>query len=209
MGKAVKHVQAVATRPPEVLKSEFAPVTLAKHFKITPSGLTVDGNPTFDTCAVMWEALRTLEHSLQFAIGDYINYLEQRWGEKSAQIIDATGLTLSSIKVYSWVARQVPADNRYMDRGLTYTHHQVVAGMNSHEQKTWLRQACGNGGEPWPVSRLRAAINNGSDIAPSGWYVVVACDSEAQQQELVKKLEREGLNCRTAEKRKKKRELAG
>lgn len=201
----IQHVQAIVTREPEVLKAEYQPVILGRHFEITPSGLNVTGDPPIEAFGQLWEALRTLETALQFAIGDAINQMEERFGERAAQIIDATGLSLSSVKVYSWVSKQVPAENRFIDRGLSYSHHQIVAGLSPSEQRVWLRQALGSG-EPWSVNRLRSAIREGTDIAPSGWYALIAFDTEEEQLDGIRKLELSGYRCKAVERRAKKSE---
>lgn len=199
--KPVQHLQSVASVPQQLLTAEFQPVNLGS-FRITPAGLTIDGEPDFESCEQLWSALRTLERSLQFAIGDAVNYFERRWGEKASQIVDATGLTLNSVKVYAWAAEKVPPQNRMLDRGLSFSHHLAVAALNSKEQKSWLKQALGRSGEePWPVSRLKAAVQDGSDLAPEAWFVLVKCRSEEDQTAVQKKLELEGREVKAIAKR--------
>lgn len=200
----VSHLQAVATRKKDDVTTGFRPVSLGEHFHITPSGLEVRGSPPFEACEALWAALRTLECSLQFAVGDAVNDFEGRWGERASQIIDASGLSLSSVKVYAWVAKQVPSQNRMIDRGLSFAHHLACAALPHAEQRSWLTQALGNGGGQWSVSRLKAAIREGSDLEPSAWFVIVTCDSEAKQQKVLAKLESDGLTCKAVERRKKK-----
>lgn len=170
------------------------PVMLGKHFKITPEGLSVEGEPDVELCRSLWDALRTLETSLQFAIGDAILYFEGRFGEMAADIIDATGLSLSSVKVYSWTSSQVPPKNRMMNRGLSYSHHQAVARLKPDDQRQWLEKAV-NGGEIWPVLRLKAEMKANGNLVEIGWYLRVTCRSAAHQKELQKQLELDGFEC--------------
>ena len=120
------HVHAAALVP--TVAPDFAPVTLGPHFQITPAGLTVTGEPSFEQCQALWDGLTTLEKGIQFAIGDAMRYFKKRWGERAAQIVsDATGWSFSTLSNYEWVATHVAADNRMLDRGLSFRHHQVVA----------------------------------------------------------------------------------
>jgi hypothetical protein len=177
---------------------DLATVPIGTWFKITPTGLGIKGKPPIEAFAELGEALRTFERTLQFAIGDWINALEDRYGEEASQLIDASGWSLNTIRVYSWTAKNVPPANRFIDEGLTYAHHQAVASLAHPEQKHWLKLALGDGDEPWPVSKLRAAISRGADLTKKYWVVIV-CKDEDDQAALVKELERQGRTCKSME----------
>lgn len=145
------------------------------------------------------ELLRTFERTLAFVIGDWINELEDRFGEESSQLIDATGWSESTVRVYSWTAKKVRAELRMIDAGLSYKHHQIVAALPPSQQKHWLTQALGNGEGPWPVSRLEKAIKSGEDLLPTKWFVVVECKDASDQAALLKQLELNGRSCKTLE----------
>lgn len=187
------------TRPVEF---DLATVPIGKAFKITPTGLDILRNPSFDEFASLGETLRTFERVIQFAIGDWINALEDRFGEKASQLIDASGWSESTIRTYAWTAKKVAKDNRMIDAGLSYAHHQIVGGLAPPEQRQWLKLALGTDEEGvWPVARLKAAIKNGEDLAPPKWFVMVECKDEQDQQALLKKFEREGRTCKALPKR--------
>jgi hypothetical protein len=182
------------TRP---VDQDLATVPIGQWFKITPRGLRVVGDPPFDAFADLGEMLRTFERTMAFVVGDWINQLEDRFGEKSAQLVDATGWSLNTIRAYAWTARKVPPENRFIDAGLTYAHHQAVAALAQPEQRHWLTLALGNGDdiEPWSVTRLRAAISKGSDLQ-SRWWILVECKDEAEQGNVLKALELQGRTCK-------------
>lgn len=198
---SVTHTRAVVSAAEVV--TEYQPVMLGKHFKITPSGLDIVGDPSFEACDALWNGLKTLERSLQFAIGDAIRYIEGRWGEeKAAQIIDATGWSLSTVNVYRWVAKNVPSENRMLDRGLSYAHHQACAGLPAPDQKVWLTRALGDGdGEHWPVAKLKQALRSKVEVEETEWYLVVACGTEEKRENLRRELEGKGYRCKVSEKR--------
>ncbi len=179
--------------------SDLATVPIGKWFRITPKGLAIDGKPPLDAFAELGEMLRTFERTLAFVVGDWINALEDRFGEEASQLIDSTGWSLSTIKTYAWTARKVPEENRLIDEGLSYAHHQAVGRLDHKEQKRWLGLALGNGDGPWPVSKLKAAVRDGSDLSERHWWVLVECRDEQDQNSLLKRLESDGRTCKALE----------
>jgi hypothetical protein len=195
----VQHLPSVvADVPPVERDTDLVPVNLGKHFRITATGLTVIGEPDFETCEAFWNTAKTLEKSLAFAIGDAILYFERRFGEKASQIIDASGLSEETCRNYRWMADKVKPETRMLDRGLFATHHQAVARLPAAQQATWLRRAIeGDGeGQQWSVNRLRAEIKSGIEQVETGWYVMVTCDAKRKRDELQKKLELDGYPCK-------------
>lgn len=177
-------------------------VNIGAHFQITESGLSVNGQPTFEQCEAMWSALRLMEKSLQFAIGDAIKYLEGRWGERAAQIIDAAGISFATARAYRWTATKVDESTRRMDV-LTYSHHQAVAKLPPREQRRWLDRAAApvdkQEGEAWPVARLKAAIKSNTDAEPTAFFVLVRCVTVEARDRLQARLEAEGYVCKATE----------
>jgi hypothetical protein len=181
---------------------DLATVPIGEHFKITPQGLHIRGKPSFDAFASLGEMLRTFERVLQFTIGDWINALEDRYGEQASQLIDASGWAESTIKTYAWTAKKVPKENRMIDQGLSYAHHQLVGALPPAEQRQWLKQALGDEETGiWTTARLRSAVKDGSDLAPTKWWVMVECRDEKDQAALLKKLELDGRQCKALAKR--------
>ena len=193
----------VVTQAVDIVPQDpFHPVILGPHFQITPSGLLVTGTPSFEVCQELWEALRTLEKSIAFAIGDAMLLFRKQFGEEASQIIDAAGISESTAEVYRWTAENVAPERRRMDV-LSYKHHQLVGKMPPREQTKWLSQAAaGNGtGKAWSASRLQAAIKAGSDVEARAWFLIVRCESETKRNKLQARLETEGYACKATEKR--------
>ncbi len=63
---------------------------LSSGFELTPTGLVISGNVTYEQWAGKLDQLRLMEGSIQWWIGDALNYGEQRYGEKYAQAVDPT-----------------------------------------------------------------------------------------------------------------------
>lgn len=188
-----------------VTQDTLQSVALGQHFQITPQGLAVNGAPSFDAFEALGETLRTLEKSIQFAVGDFFREVEARFGERASQLLDATAWSEQTIRTYRWTAKNVAPQTRRMDV-LTYSHHQVVAKLAPAAQKRWLDRAAEGEErqgvqEPWTVSHLQKAIKAGADPVITAWYVVTGCDTEAKRDELQKELERRGFQCKATERR--------
>lgn len=198
--------QAKALQSQTVIEQEtLQSVNLGQHFQITPQGLTIVGRPTFDQFESLGETLRTLDRCLQFAVGDFFRAVEDRYPEKSSQILDHTGWSESTLRVYRNTAKNVAPATRRMDK-LTYTHHQVVAALPPKKQKEWLNRAADTDERPWSVNRLRKAISVGEDLPVTAWFVLARCDTEAKRDKLMKELEGRGFMCSATERRGDKKE---
>lgn len=172
-----------------------------QNFQVGPTGLLVTGEPTLEEWAGIGELLRTLEHGLQWAIGDWICAGEGRFGDKAAQVLDHTAWSVRTTAVYRWAASRVPPENRRPD--LTFSHHVVVAELPPDQQREWLEKAATPeeaGGDPWSIQRLKRemAVASAKGTAMR-WLLVVDCDDEAEREKLKKSLEKSGHVCRCAE----------
>lgn len=132
-------------KPPDALDLE--------HFKLGPTGLVVKGKPSFDEWSNIGGMLRLFEQGVQWLLGDWVNFGEGEWGDKTAQVIDAERFTESTIRVYAWTAAKVPPKNRIP--GLSYSHHQTVAEFTPSEQEKWLTRALKH---DWSISDLKREI---------------------------------------------------
>ena len=63
--------------------------------------------------------------TVQWWIGDALNFGEQRYGEMYTQAIDETGLGYDAIRQMKWVASQYEMCTRV--HNLSWTHHRAAA----------------------------------------------------------------------------------
>ncbi len=75
----------------------------------------------------------------QWWIGDWIRYGTARWGEKYAEAARVTGYDVASLRNMAWVASQFDLSLR-SDK-LTWSHHVLLAPLDTEEQKHWLGRA--------------------------------------------------------------------
>lgn len=163
-------------------------ISMFDHFEITKTSLKMKSNATFDEWIGMGSTLRFFEVCIQFAMGDWMNSGEGKWGDKCAQVIDSTEFSVETVRNYAWVSAKVPPENR-LDT-LPFTFHQAVAGIESHvEQKRWLDRAVTNS---WTVSDLKKAIKAKQEGAPEtgpSYTVIVDCTDEDDMHACCRQLE--------------------
>lgn len=179
-------------------------IQLVDGFGVTVNGLVRHGNPSYEECVVAASMLKTTERAIQFAIGDFLNYLDEHMGERAHQIIDySEGWSEKTCAVYSWLAKRIDPERRRMDR-LTIRHHLLVAALTPTQQTRWLTEAAADDQEtPWTVARLKAAIEANEDQPPLGWWVLVLATDEADQTALMTTLEGQNRTCKAVMRRRK------
>lgn len=178
-------------------------VVVGRGFRATVNGLNVDGEPSFAVAAETGERLRVMERGAQFALGDFIVYVENHFGERAAQIIDFEGgWSERTCAVYRWLATRIALADRRMDR-LGVSHHLLVAPLAPAKQRHWLKQAAADEEErPWTVARLRQAIGEGADAPVTGYWCLVLCSDAEDQTRLQEEMEKQGRTCKAVERRK-------
>ena len=116
--------------------------------------LIPDGTP-FDVTERMMQALKGLQNCTKFWIGDLLVFSERAYGEKYAQLLDATDYEYGTLCNISYTAEHVsPAVRR---KELTFWHHQEVASLKPDDQKKFLKIAVD---QHLTASALRALIKN-------------------------------------------------
>ena len=167
---------------------ELEPYTYGK-FEFSANGLRAIGKPTYAEWQQVGHKLAVDARSIAFQVGDWLRIGEEHFGELAAQVIDAR----------QWQAERVPMENRMLDRGLTYSHHQIVAKLSHPEQREWLGKAAeGDGEKPWPVARLKREIKHADgEASPLTFGITVFCADEADQQAGCRQLDALGRRYKT------------
>jgi hypothetical protein len=75
----------------------------------------------------------------QWWVGDWIRYGTSKWGEKYAEAARVTGYDVASLRNMAWVASRFDLSLR-SDK-LTWSHHVLLAPLESEEQKHWIARA--------------------------------------------------------------------
>jgi hypothetical protein len=109
-------------------------------FTLTDIGLNVDGIVRRKDWQDMGDYIFGFERAVQWLIGDWLVYGEQRkWGDIK-KIADERGHNYQSLRMYAHVSRNV-----FMRiNTLTWNHHLLVAKLKDGEQENALRYAADN-----------------------------------------------------------------
>ena len=138
----------------EIIKDTI-PAISHGPFTATPTGLIVTAPVPYEVWEAYGGALRRVESSLQWVIGDWLVYGEDTYGEKYAQATSLwPGATIERLKRYAFVSQCVPLCVR--TQTLSWSHHTEVASLAVVEQKLWLGRA---EKESWSVRELKAHMD--------------------------------------------------
>lgn len=113
--------------------------SLPDAISVTDVGIIFNNDIDEHQWLQLMATLQQLTDAFQFALGDALNYGQQRYGEKYAQAMDATGCAYQSLANWSWVSSNVPINNRVA--GISWTHHRLVAHVGTQHQRQLLESA--------------------------------------------------------------------
>jgi N6-adenosine-specific RNA methylase IME4 len=77
-------------------------------------------------------ALKQMERSVMWWIGDWVNFGERRYGEKYAQALEATPYEYATLRDAAWVAGRIELSRRRDN--LSWSHHRVAAALATQEE---------------------------------------------------------------------------
>jgi len=109
------------------------------HFQFLPTGLVVIGEPTLEECGEAAQYIYFVGKMAPIWLGDLLNWMECKWGEGYAQVLDSTGFAYQTVANSKSVMGRVPHEVRQND--LTFTHYSQVASLPPPQQERLLRQA--------------------------------------------------------------------
>lgn len=181
----------------ENLPDSNAPVRIGP-FEFSSTGMSVNAEetPGIDKWAEAGHVLMVMLEGVQMCVGDWLRYGEAHYGELAAQVIDSKGWTPSTVNAYRWLSEKVPPAVR--KPGLTVSHYMAVATLEPSEQAKLLEKAAPTDGQDrMTVKELRSHIDLqlGTPEQPVVYQVVVTCDTEKEQTDLIEALDREGWKC--------------
>jgi hypothetical protein len=91
----------------------------------------------------------------QWWLGDWLRYGSAKWGEKYVEAARITGYDVRSLANMASIAASFDISRRR--ENLTWSHHAVVAALDSEEQDRWLDRAIA---ERLSVSDLRIELRS-------------------------------------------------
>lgn len=129
-------------------------VPVAAGVFVRYTGLMIERDLPIDEWAALGDRLGILGRAIQWAIGDWLNYGQIRYGETYSQFAELTGYTEQSLMNMKFVAGRVELSRRR--ENLSFAHHTEVAGLPPSEQDYWLQCAEVEG---WSSKRLRNELH--------------------------------------------------
>ncbi len=121
---------------------------------LSATGAKISKGVDFDQWKEIGKSMAKASRSLQWWIGDWLNYGVREYGDKRALAIEHAemfGLDSETVRAAMWVAGKVVLRST----SLPWRHHREVASLSPKEQKQWLKKAEEN---KWSVSDLRLAL---------------------------------------------------
>ncbi len=173
-----------AAEPTPVLVEQSVALPTGK-VKLTPVGMVVEEELTFEEWASLAPHLGTGVRSMAFVVGDWLTYGEDMFsggrdfpdldgGPRAASRVSqhsydaalkATEIDLATLKTYVHVSRRVPRLLR--NNLLSWEHHKAVAKLRGPELTRWLDLAeKGDDLGRLSARRLRASITAGRVLSP-------------------------------------------
>jgi N6-adenosine-specific RNA methylase IME4 len=143
--------------------------------RVSETALDLPAGLSFEEWQRCGGLLGQVGRSVQWWIGDWVNYGEAQYGEKYAQALDATGLEYQAVANMAWVARQFEFSLR--KENLSWSHHHFVAALPPDERQRWLDKA---EVEQWSAHELRRRVKEAKALPPpappTGTYRTIVID---------------------------------
>lgn len=130
------------------------------QFTLTPTGVQIPEGVSSDDWGQLGDLLFRLNGSIQWLIGDWLNYGARTWGKTYDAIAEATGYEVSTLYNLAMVSSKV--DFSLRNEKLSFTHHMLVASRSPEEQRYWLARAVD---ERWSAAQLRAAMKTPTPLS--------------------------------------------
>lgn len=122
--------------------------------KMTAVSLELPRDLQYDDWASIGSRLTRLREFTNFAIGDWLCFGENKYGETYSQAATETGIPEDRLVILKYVSMHV-APERRIDRPNFWSHHREVASLDPKEQTRWLEKSAKDG---WTVKQLKEAI---------------------------------------------------
>jgi hypothetical protein len=107
--------------------------------QLTKTGLTFSRAISIDEWADFGQQLKKIEGTLQWWIGDWLNYGEKTYGENYTEALAITGYDYQYLRDMKYVSQAVELSLR--NDNLSWTHHRAVAALEPEQQAEMLTRA--------------------------------------------------------------------
>lgn len=101
--------------------------------EITETSWTPNHSITYEQWYEVGQTLQTIKGSINWWIGDWLQFGERVYGETYAQAIEITGAEYQWLADCKWVSGRVPADVRFPE--LSWSHHRAVSKIENPDDQ--------------------------------------------------------------------------
>lgn len=108
-------------------------------FKMSEVGLMIRGDVTYEEWSTYGKELAYRYSRIQWAIGDWINFGERKFGEMYSQAEDDTHFAYGTLRNYASICARIPLENR--NPKLRFHQIKHVACLELHEQRAIIQAA--------------------------------------------------------------------
>lgn len=153
-------------------------LALPDSIEFTETGLTIPDDLPFDSWLGLGKTLQLMDTAVQWWIGDWLIFGEQKYGEMYTQAINETDAAYSTLRNYKWVAKSIEMSRR-RDKA-PFSVHAEIASLPEEKQDSALEQA---EKDEWTVKEARKQVAlikhphpTGKPKTPEGKYDVIVID---------------------------------
>uniref|UniRef100_A0A7C4TW48 Uncharacterized protein n=1 Tax=Caldisericum exile TaxID=693075 RepID=A0A7C4TW48_9BACT len=111
----------------------------SKKYRLTKTGVVFDNSLTYEEWEAFGKELQKVRIAIQWWLGDWILWGEQKFGEKYTQAIEETGLDYGTLANYVYVCRSIEFSRRR--EKLSFSVHAEVAPLPIDKQDELLDRA--------------------------------------------------------------------
>jgi hypothetical protein len=101
--------------------------------------LTFKKNLSFEEWQTVGNTLIAIEGGKNWWVGDWINYGENRFGEKYAQALSSTDFSYGTLRQIASCCSRIPPKDR--DPSVRFSMHQILARLEPTQRTPYLRKA--------------------------------------------------------------------
>jgi hypothetical protein len=123
--------------------------------KLTPVSLALPKNLSYEEWASIGPKICRVRSFCTWALCDWLNFGEAKYGQTFSQAADATGLQPDYLAILKYVGSRVDACRRR--ESLSFSHHRLVAPLEPQEQDRLLSEAERH---RWTRDDMHTAVRN-------------------------------------------------
>ena len=120
------------------MNKELTIAELDKKIRFDKRGLILSDHLNYEQWESLGMTLRTMEGSVLWWIGDWINYGERKYGEMYSQALDSTDYERGTLRKAKYLSSKIEMFRR---RNLSWSHHMEVAKLEPEQQDHLLVKA--------------------------------------------------------------------